>query len=236
MDSKNLWIPQAALVGLCCILLAGCKTRPSKSELAEIQRKAEAGDPKAQMSLGVAYDFGHMGQRNYAEAARWYQRAADQGYAPAQHSMGTLCELGLGVQTNYTKAFELYQKSAEQGFAPAQTSLGRMYDWGQGIVTNHVEANKWYLRAAEQGYPEAMFNLGISYGFGEGVPLDRVQAFMWLDLARFFTQRSPDMKLKWRTRAYLDDLKKLMTYAQILEGEARAKEWYANHTKKRKQG
>jgi TPR repeat protein len=222
------------LVGFCCILLAGCVTGPSKADLTEIQRKAKAGDPTAQMLLGEAYDFGYMGKRNYAEAARWYQLAADQGNASAQNSLGSLYEHGLGVETNYTKALEFYRKSAEQGFAMAQNSLGRMYDMGMGVATNYVEANSWYRRAAEQGDPQAMFNLGLNYGFGQGVPQDRVQAFMWLDLARWLTQLSPDMKTKWTVRRYLDDLKKLMTPAQIKEGERLSKEWSSNYIKRRK--
>lgn len=233
MHPKILWILQS-IVAFCGVLLAGCATGPSKSQIAEAQRKAMSGDATAQMLLGNGYDFGYIGKRDHVEAARWYQMAADQGDATAQNNLGSLYEHGLGVQTNYAKAFELYLKSANQGFALAQNSLGRMYDWGMGIPTNHVEANSWYLRAADQGDPHAMFNLAQNYRLGQGVPQDRVQAFMWLDLARWLTQFSPDMKIKWTVRRYLEILKTQMTPDEIEEGERLSKEWGSSYNKRRK--
>jgi hypothetical protein len=216
------------------LFLTGCVSSPriTPAQLSDLQKKAEAGDRAAQLQVGQAYDFGNAGQRNYAEAVRWYQLAADQGDATAQNNLGSLYEHGLGAPTNYVKAAELYRKAADQGFALAQNSLGRLYDFGWGVPTNYVEANAWYLRAAEQGDPQGMFNLGVNYGFGRGAEKDLVRAFMWLDLARFYTQMSSDMKTKWTVRRYLDDLKKLMTPAQIREGERMSAEWDRNHRKK----
>jgi hypothetical protein len=54
---------------------------------------------------------------------------------------------------------------------------------------------------------------------------------MWLDLARFYTQMSPDMQMKWTIRRALDDLKKLMAPEEIREGERLSKEWDKSHRK-----
>ena len=224
------------LVVSCFALVAGCASGPPGQDLNELKQKASAGDPVAQRQLGVAHDSGSSRNPNYQEAARWYEIAAKQGDAIAQNNLGSLYENGLGVPKDFSKAFELYRKSATQGFAMAQDSLGRMYDLGMGVATNEVEANAWYLRAAQQGDAQAMFNLGVNYGFGRGVPQDRVKAFMWLDLARFFTQRSPDIKTKWTIRGALDDLKKLMTPEEIRTGERLSREWYDDYTQKHKVG
>ena len=44
---------------------------------------AEAGDTRAQYSLGVIYEKGLGVARNIPKAVEWYRAAADQGYAPA---------------------------------------------------------------------------------------------------------------------------------------------------------
>jgi hypothetical protein len=168
------------------------------------------------------------------EAAKWYQMAAEQGDAIAQNNLGSFYQHGLGVATNYSKAVELYRWSADQGFAMAQNSLGYMYDLGLGVPKDEAVAVSWYRRAAEQGYPEAMMNLGVSYVQGTGIGEDLSEAYMWLDMARFFTQRSQDMKTKWRVRGLLDDLKQHMTRAQLADGERKAKEWYEIYLKRQK--
>jgi hypothetical protein len=215
-------------------VLIGCASETSIQNLDALSIKASAGDRVAQRRLGMAYDFADSGHSNYEEAARWYQLAADQGDAIAQNNLGSLYEHGLGVRKDYSRSLELYRKSADQGFAMAQNSLGRMYDLGMGVTTNYIEANKWYLCAAEQGDAQAMFNLGKNYGFGRGVPKNRMQAFMWLDLARFFTQRSSDMKTKWTIRRALDDLKEYMTLEEIRQGESLSRDWYDDYLKKHK--
>jgi hypothetical protein len=217
------------------ILFAGCVSVSSQTPSADkLQQRAESGDMVAQRLLGEAYDYGQGVQQNYTKAAKWYKAAADQGDAIAQNNLGSLYEHGLGVPEDYSKSLDLYQKSAEQGFAMAQNSLGRMYDVGMGVMPNYFEANKWYLRAAEQGDAQAMFNLGKNYGFGRGVTKDRIQAFMWLDMARFFTQRSSDMKTKWTIRRALDDLQEYMTPEEIKEGKRLSKDWYDDYLEKHK--
>jgi hypothetical protein len=222
-------------ISYCCCLIAltACATYTSnaKPSVIELRQRAENGDRVAQFQLGDAFDFGLGVTQDRTEAAKWYQMSADQGYPAAQNNLGSLYQYGLGVGTNYTKAVELYRKSAEQGFAMGQNSLGYMYDFGLGIAADKAEANSWYLRAADQGYPEAMMNLGITCVQEKGFDADLPQGFMWFDLARLFTQHSRDMKLKWRVRGYLDELKQHMTSAQIKEGERRAKVWSKNYIK-----
>jgi hypothetical protein len=232
----NIKLIFSGLSCFCCLILfAGCASVSSQTPSVDnLQQRAANGDMVAQRLLGVDYDFGQGVQQNYTEAAKWYQLAADQGDAIAENNLGSLYEYGQGVPEDYSKALELYQKSAAQGFAMAENSLGRMYDQGTGVMADYVEANKWYLRAAEQGDAQAMFNLGKNYGFGRGVTKDRVQAFMWLDIARFFTQHSSDMKTKWTIRRALDDLQVYMTPEEISEGKRLSKNWCDEYLEKHK--
>jgi TPR repeat protein len=223
----------------CCCLVAlfGCATGSYNQmpSMAELQQRAQNGDAVAQRKLGEDFDFGHDTKPDYLQASKWYQMAADQGDATAQNNLGSFYQYGLGVVTNYSKAIELYKQSASQSFALAQNNLGYMYDLGLGVPKDEATADSWYQRAAEQGCPEAMMNLGVSYGAGTGVDKDLSQGFMWLDLGRFFTQRSHNMRTKWRIRGLLDELKGHMTPEQIREGERRSKEWYENYAKIHKQ-
>ena len=49
---------------------------------------AEAGDAKAQNSLGFMYNEGLGVSQDYAEAVKWYGKAAEQGDANAQYNLG----------------------------------------------------------------------------------------------------------------------------------------------------
>ena len=46
---------------------------------AELVKRAEAVDAKAQCSLGFAYSSGKEVTRDYKEALKWYTKAAEQG-------------------------------------------------------------------------------------------------------------------------------------------------------------
>src|SRR5580692_5391984 len=85
-----------------------------------LQEKANAGDARAQLTLGEAYLSGISVQQDYTKAATWLQKAADQGQAQAQFDVGSLYQSGLGVPQNDARAAALYRKAAEQGFAPAE--------------------------------------------------------------------------------------------------------------------
>ena len=64
------------------------------------------------------------------------------------------------------------------------------------------------------------------------VSTDLEQAYMWLDLARFYTQQSSNMQLKWRVRGALDEVRKEMTKEQIDRSEQLSREWDAKHRPK----
>ena len=83
---------------------------------------AEAGDAKAQNSLGAMYDNGRGVAQDYAAAASWYRKAADQGYAKAQFSLGQMYRQGQGVAQDYVQAHEWFNLGATSGNATAVMS------------------------------------------------------------------------------------------------------------------
>jgi uncharacterized protein len=199
------------------------------SDLNELRSRAEKGDASAQYELAMAYDTGWGIQKDVGQAAKWCSKAAEQGHAPAQNCIGSMYQSGDGVPQDDSVAVSWYEKAVAQGHGEAYTNLGYMYDLGKGVPQDRVRAVDLYLRGAEKGSLNAMLNLGISYWKGVGVAADRVEAFKWLDLARFCTQRSDNMQLKWRVRGALDELQKEMSKPDIREGKQRTREWNASH-------
>lgn len=138
-------------------------------------------------------------------------------------------QFGEGVPQNDSEAVAWYQKAANQGFGEAYTNLGYMHDLGLGVAQDRQKAVELYLAGAEKGSLNAMLNLGVSYWEGAGVSKDLVEAYKWLDIARFYTQRSPNMELKWRVRGTLDDVTEEMTSEQISRAKQLSREWDAKH-------
>ncbi|PRM95110.1 hypothetical protein AN286_09595 [Aliarcobacter cryaerophilus ATCC 43158] len=66
----------------------------------------------------------------------------------------------------------------------------------------------------------------------DGVPKDIVQAYKYLDIARYNTQFSKNMNLKWSIRARLDDLDSIITISQKKEAIKLAEEWTKSLHKK----
>jgi len=153
---------------------------------------------------------------DYAITLREWQPLAEQGNPMAQHHLGWLYVLGRGVPQDYEEAVRWFCKAAEQGDSDAQTNLGSLYLLGDRIPQDYTEALKWLRAAADQGNPFAQTKLGIMYEDAHGVPQDDVQAYMWFSLA---AQQSN------LAEAFLDDLTKHMTPAQIVDAQKVAREW-----------
>ena len=216
------------------LLLSGCAGMSGGGgvPIDELRAKANQGDTNAQFQLGVAYDQGRNIGKNQIEAAAWYRKAAEHGHAAAQNSIGSMHQYGEGAPQDNAEAVKWYQKAADQGYGEAYTNLGYMYDGGLGVKQDKQKAVTLYQTGAEKGSNNSMLNLGVSYWKGEGVSKNIVQAHKWLDLARFYTQSSPNMQLKYRVRGALDEVKKEMTKEQISKAEQLTQEWDASHRPK----
>ena len=148
----------------------------AQQNTSELNAKAAAGDPAAQVQLGMRYALAFP--RNIPEAMRWMRKAAEQGYADGQYRLGGLYDVATSPQ-NPVEAIKWYTLAAKQGHKDAQYRLGVMYDQGRGTAKSPTEAAVWYQRAAVQGRPEAQYRLGEMYEKGTGVPVDYAIAMKW---------------------------------------------------------
>ena len=146
---------------------------------AELVKKAEAGDAKAQHNLGACYCEGKGVPQDYKEAVKWYTKSAEQGLEGAQCNLGFCYFHGAGVAKDGKEAAKWLTKSAEQGNAWAQWGLGVCYAKGIGTAKDEKEAVKWYTKSAEQGNANAQYDLGACYSKGDGVTKDYKEAVKW---------------------------------------------------------
>ena len=152
----------------------GSEAAPSKlsGHVAALEKKARAGDTKAQLRLGIAFEFGEGVAKNLDEAARWYRIAADRGDPVAQTNLAYLYENGGASLRDPAEAAKWYMRAAVSGFARAEFNLGTLYLQGTGVERSDEEAAHWIGLAADAGCPTALAALGYLYANGKGVPHD----------------------------------------------------------------
>ena len=144
------------------------------------RRRAEAGDPIAQFSLGA---FLYYGSTRTADGNEWIRKAALQELAPAQYHLGQIHEFGFGVPQDDRLALEWYRKAAAGGSAAAQRAVGEFFLNGRGVTADAAEAARWFRRAADGDDLRAQYQLGQLYFDGTGVPRDYESAYVWFTLA-----------------------------------------------------
>lgn len=172
----------AAILTLLAFILVLALLPPAwaqNSDLASLRAQADAGDAKAQFTLGNRYYGGRGVSQDYGQALVWYRQAADRGLAPAQTQLGSMYEHGSGVLQDYGRALTFYRMAADQGDVLAQYRLGTLYEYGRGVRQDYWQAMPWLRKAADQGDPDAQENLGYMYQHGLGVAPDYLQAQTW---------------------------------------------------------
>ena len=170
--------------GLLCLVAQ--EAQPQAPALAELRKRAEAGDAQAQYRLYLQYQEGKSPIEGRAEAIDWLRKAAGAGNPTAQVELGLLYRGGkLGATKNPEEAVQWFRKAAEQGDASGESELGFMYEAGDGIVKDEAEAARWYTRAADHGLPVAKFDLAFMYEHGRGVPVDVDKAIVLYEESAF---------------------------------------------------
>lgn len=177
-------------------------TRLSKTE--RLFKRANAGEAKAQNTIGTYYETGQNVERNLDTAISWYKKAAAQDYALAQLNLAVIEYRN----KRYESAYPWFEKAANLGNAEAQVFLGNIHENGNGLNIDHKkamssyekaalnghhtgefnfarllykdknykEAIHWYKKASDQNMPEAHNNLASMYEKGLGVEKDLLTA------------------------------------------------------------
>ncbi|MAF48038.1 MAG: tetratricopeptide repeat protein [Rhodospirillales bacterium] len=145
-------------------------------------KRAEGGDPSAQMKLGRQLVKGIFVRRDLEAAEKWFNRAAAQKPENA---------LSVGFAYRRAKAFQLARKwlhrAAEQKSITAYVFLALMYKNGEGGAPDFEKAETYYRQAAEAGLEVAWGSIGELYYRGKGRPVDYAKA-------REYFRRAPDRK------------------------------------------
>jgi len=101
--------------------------------------------------LGLIYEEGWIGVKDYTKALYYFQLSAEQNNSWAQCNLGAIYYRGDGVERDYTEALCYFQLSAEQGNSHAQNNLGYMYQNGHGVEKDYAKAFHYCQLSAEQG-------------------------------------------------------------------------------------
>jgi TPR repeat protein len=116
-----------------------------------VMNAARAGNPIAQLRLGMLYENGDGVPRSYKDALYWLAQAASAGEPAAQAELAAYYEEGDILPENWKTAMRLYQASAIQGWHLGQSGFGRCYEFGIAVPQNRAEAIRWFRLAAAQG-------------------------------------------------------------------------------------
>jgi localization factor PodJL len=173
-----------------------------ETPLAQLLAKANSGDPKAAMSLGLEYADGDGVAANDTEAFYWLQKAAEAGEAVAQYRLGTLYERGRGVPADTRQALHWYGEAAKRGNRRAMHNLAIVYADGAAADRNFPEALRWFKDAAELGLTDSQFNLAVLYERGLGVKPSLSEAYKWYEIAA----ASGDSQSKARVAALMNQI------------------------------
>ena len=113
---------------------------------------AEAGNPSAQVFIGLMYNEGHGVDQDGSKTEKWYSLASEQGYVPAKWRLAMLYYHGSGVTQDYQKAADLYHSAAKQGDVYSQKALGIMYSEGSVVPKDNIIAYSWFHVASKNGF------------------------------------------------------------------------------------
>ena len=87
---------------------------------------AEQRSDKTQYELGQMFTKGPDDNRDYKQAANWFDRSARKGNVKAQYKLGLMYSRGLGVTANYVRAYAWLKIAAAQGSAKARNYLHKV--------------------------------------------------------------------------------------------------------------
>jgi TPR repeat protein len=151
--------------------------------LDQLAARANKGDARAELVIGLKYLSGDGVAANDAQAARWLSRAANGGNAVAQNHLGALYQSGRGVTRDIAQAKHWYEAAAAQGDRHAMSNLAVLYAGGSGEGRDYATAARWFQRSASLGYVDAQFNLAVLFERGDGVPQSLLDAYRWYSIA-----------------------------------------------------
>ncbi|MHA1546252.1 MAG: peptidoglycan-binding protein [Alphaproteobacteria bacterium] len=188
--------------------------------------RAQAGDPMAQVLVGIEYGKGSVVEKDEAKARQWYEKAARQDNIDAQNNLGNIYWFGRGVAKDAFRAIDYYRSAAAQGHSAAQTHVGYAYANGEGARRDDRQAVEWYRKAAAKNEPFALNNLALFYEAGRGgLRKSRGEAIKLFRRAAALGNKMAIRNLKERRIAIYDlaEIQRLLTQLGFAPGPADGK-------------
>lgn len=145
-----------------------------------VTQRAEAGDAKAQNTLGEWYHYGTFVKKDNMMAAKWFSESANQKDIEGIANLAECYQLGHGVKADSTMALKLYIKAIELGnntiiqeqekkassnkdnLFSAQL-LYQCYNRGIGVDKNIDKADFYNELLVERSSVERQYNLALDY-------------------------------------------------------------------------
>ena len=124
---------------------------------------AEAGNPQAELQLGLLYYQGLGVEQDREAALYWLYQSAKGGNRYAQFRLGQMYEKGEGAPVNYKHAAYWYGLAIESGESLAEVALAELYLDGRGVERNRMRALRFFASAADAGNAHAQFKLAELY-------------------------------------------------------------------------
>jgi TPR repeat protein len=153
----------------------------SQAEIEEWRRRADRGEPSAQLALGTVYALGRVVERDLTRAVAWLTRAAEAGNTTAQYNLGIL-HVALGEFGDAHHWFVIASKRGDEDISSkALFSTQMMY----------LSAMRQELLMAERDAGDWMEEFDAN-------PRANSTADQRLEFSRL---RVPDSRLGWRDRA-----------------------------------
>lgn len=170
----------AGLVGAALMAMTAFPASSQDSNVAALQKLADANNPEALYFLGMSFHLGIGVPQDHAKAFRLFERATKLGDPLAAYKLGCYFDgQGAGVvATDVARALDYKLIAAKAGYALAEQDVaGLLADSGR-----IAESIPWLERAAAQGWPDSLFSYAaINNGYAD-IPPDRIKAAAYFRL------------------------------------------------------
>lgn len=146
------FVLRVALMVACVVSIASgqdpvtAALKIGSSDVAEIKRQAEAGDPSAQLSLGNTL----LSNMRPSDALPWYRKAASQGSVEALYRWGNILLYGAvgippekSVKAEPVTGIQLIYRAATNRYTAAYYDMHKGYRDGIGLVKDNVQSYAW---------------------------------------------------------------------------------------------
>ena len=156
-----------------CIFCRTKVTKDNRKNIQIIQRRVDAGDPRAYVYLGELYNEGKRGLPvDEPRAVELWTEAARLGSVPAHFKLWDAYRLGRGVDMNMKLALRHEELAAKGGHPIARHNLGCFV----ARRRNYKRALKHWMIAAKIGCEESLTQILDLYQYGDATKDDYADA------------------------------------------------------------